>query len=273
MKTVFAEELFKDKVAIVTGGGTGIGLRTARELARLGATVILGSRSIEKLEKGKSLIESEGGKAFALECNIREEESVQNFIQQAIERAGTVDYLVNNAGGQFASLAEKITHKGWHAVIELNLTGPFLMSKEVFTRIFKEKGGVIVNVLVNMWNGFPMMSHTGAARSGTKNLTKSLATEWGRFGVRVNSVAPGIIDSAGLKNYPREFESFVRSAAKFNQTYRLGTEAEVAAAILFLLSPGASFITGETIRVDGGESIYSPWYPPVKHNNIPPFDV
>lgn len=272
MDTVFREGIFKGKVAIVTGGGTGIGLRTARELAALGATVVLSSRKVENLKNAVDLIKDEGGRAVAVECNIRKEESVQECIDSVLKREGRIDFLVNNAGGQFPSHAEEIRLKGWIAVIETNLTGPFLMSKEVFNRAFKEKGGAIVNVIASMWNGFPMMSHTGAARAGIDNLTKSLAVEWGRYGVRVNSVAPGMIDSSGLDTYEPEFQKFLRGAAAFNQTYRLGTEAEVAASIIFLLTPAASFISGFTIRVDGGESVYSPWYPPVEHENIPPFD-
>jgi len=272
METVFREGLFAKKTALITGGGTGIGLRTARELAKLGATVILASRTMDTLEKAAALIEGEGGSAIPVECNVRVEESVKRCVEESLAKAGTIDFLVNNAGGQFPSLAENIRLKGWNAVLELNLTGTFLMCRELFGGVMRESGGAIVNVIANMWNGFPTMSHTGAARAGIDNLTKSLAVEWGRYGVRVNAVAPGMIDSHGLETYEPEFQSFLRGAAKFNQTQRLGTEAEVAAAIVFLLTPSAGFITGETIRVDGGESIYSPWYPPVEHSKIPPFD-
>lgn len=272
METVFRDGIFEGKTALVTGGGTGIGLRTGRELARLGATVILASRTIERLEKAVAIIEEEGGRAIAVECNVRSEESVMNAVEDAINKAGKIDFLINNAGGQFPSLAENILIKGWNAVMELNLTGNFLISKEVFARCFKENGGAIVSVLSNMWNGTPMMAHSGAARAGIENFTKTIATEWGRYGVRVNAVAPGMIDSSGVDTYEPEFQEFFRSAARFNQTFRLGTEAEVAGAIIFLLSPVASFITGVTIRVDGGESIYSPWHPPVEHDKIPPFE-
>ena len=129
----------------------------------------------------------------------------------------------------------------------------------------------MVNVLANFWNGFPMMAHTGAARAGVDNLTKSLAVEWGRYGVRINSVAPGVIHSGGLDKYPEEFKNFIFSFGKNNQANRLGTEAEVAAGIIFLLSPAASFITGETLKIDAGESIYSAIYPPGNHNNFKPF--
>lgn len=272
MNTIYKKDLFKNKVALITGGGTGIGLRTARELAYLGAMVILASRKVDNLNKAVDIIKNEGGIAKALECNIREEESIQKCVEQVIKEAGTIDFLVNNGGGQFPSPAESITRKGWNAVIETNLTGTFFMSQEVFNKVLKQKGGAIVSVIVNMRNGFPMLSHTGAARAGVENLTKSLAHEWGKYGVRINAIAPGTIDSSGLNNYPPEFrEHIVKNLIKNNQTYRLGTEAEIAASILFLLSPAASYITGITLPVDGGESIYSPLIPPVQNDKHPPF--
>ena len=272
MNTIFKNNLFANKVALITGGGTGIGLRTARELASLGATVILASRKVDNLFKAVDIIKNEGGKAIPVECNIREEESIQKCVEQAINEAGTIDFLVNNGGGQFPSLAESITMKGWNAVIETNLTGTFFLTQEVFNKVFKHKGGAIVSVLADMRNGFPMLSHSGAARAGVENLTKSLANEWGKYGVRINAIAPGTIDSSGLNNYAPEFrEHIFKTVIKNNQTFRLGTEAEVAASILFLLSPAASYITGVTLAVDGGESIYSPIIPPVQNHKHPPF--
>lgn len=272
MNSIFKNNLFANKVALITGGGTGIGLRTARELASLGATVILASRKMDNLLKGAKIIKNEGGKAIPIECNIREEESIQKCIEQTINEAGTIDFLVNNSGGQFPSLAESIPRKGWNAVIETNLTGTFFMSQEVFNKVFIHKGGAIVSVLANMRNGFPMLSHTGAARAGVENLTKSLANEWGKYGVRINAIAPGTIDSSGLNNYAPEFRQHLyTNIIKNNQTYRLGTEAEIAASILFLLSPAASYITGITLAVDGGESIFSPLAPPVQNDKHPPF--
>ena len=156
-------------------------------------------------------------------------------------------------------------------MVETNLTGTFFLTQEVFKNAFVKNGGSVVNILMDHRNGFPMMAHSAAARAGVENLTKTLATEWGRHGVRINSIMPGIIDSAGLKSYAPEFQEMVYAYGKNNQTGRLGTEAEMAAAILFLASPGASFITGVTLAVDGGESIYSPIYPPVANDRNPPF--
>ncbi|MDJ0836678.1 MAG: SDR family oxidoreductase [Acidobacteriota bacterium] len=269
--TIFNASLFEGKTALVTGGGTGIGLRTARELAQLGATVVLASRKREKLDKAVETIEGEGGKAFAVVCNIREEESVREAVAAAVEAAGPIDLLINNAGGQFPSPAEAINSRGWHAVIETNLTGTFQMTREVFTACMKKRGGSIVNVIANIWRGFPMMAHTGAARAGVDNLTKSLAVEWGRHGVRVNAVAPGTIASSGLSTYDPKFQQAAQATAAFNQAFRLGTEAECSAAILFLLSPAAAFITGETLKIDGGDSLFAPMVPPAQHGKMPPF--
>ena len=271
VNSIYKEGLFKGKVALITGGGTGIGLRTAKELSYLGAHVILASRKKENLDSAVKEIEDAGGKALAVECNIRKEESIQNCVATILKEVKTIDLLINNAGGQFPSPAEGIRSKGWNAVIETNLTGTFFMTQEVFNQCMRDNSGVVVNVIANMWNGFPMLSHTGAARAGVDNLTKSLAVEWGKYGVRINSVAPGLIHSSGLDTYAPEFREFIFKAAKNNQTYRLGTEEEVASAIIYLLSPAASYITGETLRVDAGESLYAPLYPPMENDKNPPF--
>ncbi len=262
INTVFKDGLFEGKVALVTGGGTGIGLRTARELAQLGATVVLASRKEDIVKQAAESIVAEGGKAIGLPCNIREPESIKACVDDVLQQFGKIDYLVNNGGGQFPSPAEMIQPKGWHAVIETNLTGTFLLTQEVFNRTMQKNGGSVVNVVADMRNGFPMMAHTGAARAGVENLTKTLANEWGRYGVRINSVMPGTINSSGLNRYDPTFKEFIFGYGKFNQTFRLGTEGEVAAGIIFLLSPAAAFVTGVNLAVDGGQSIYHPLFPP-----------
>ena len=270
LESIFRKDLFKNHTALITGGGSGIGFRTAKELASLGAHVILASRNTKKLHEACEEIKNNAGEASYIPLNIRDEASIKECFSFIKNNFDKLNFLINNAGGQFPSPAEKITSKGWNAVIETNLTGSFMMCCESFQSFFKENGGKIVNVLANFWNGFPMMSHTGAARAGVENLTKTLATEWGRYGVSINSVAPGIINSSGLDTYDPKFKSIVNSAGKFNQTSRLGTEAEVANTIIFLLGPVANYITGETIKVDGGESLFHPLYPPIEHSNSRP---
>ena len=146
------------------------------------------------------------------------------------------------------------------------------MSQAVYLKTMNQRGGAIINIIANMWNGFPIMAHTGAARAGVDNLTKSLAVEWGASGVRVNAVAPGTIASSGMDNYSPEFrDSLFKKAEKLNKAHRLGTEEEIASAVIFLLSPSASFITGETLKVDGGEPLDNPMFPNVDHGKMPAF--
>ena len=255
-ESVFRAGLFNGKTAVVSGGGTGIGRAIARELASLGATVIICSRSAAHLDPTRAEIEASGGHALALTCNIRDVGAVETFWDRVIERIGPIDALVNNAGGQFLSPAEAISPKGWHAVIETNLTGAFNMSRAAYLHGMRERGGAIVNIVADMWRGFPGMAHTGAARAGVVNLTQTLALEWAASGVRVNGVAPGLIDSSGLKTYPEALRVQLAAIAKDIPAQRMGTEEEVAAAVVFLLSPAAAFISGATLRVDGAGSLY-----------------
>lgn len=266
INTVFKQGVFEGKVVLVTGGGTGIGLRIAREFCQLGAKAIIASRSTDKLNAGLKVMTNEGAEAIALECNIREEESIKSCIKAGIDAYGKIDILVNNGGGQFPSPAEFINRKGWHAVIETNLTGTFFLTQEVFNQSMSKNGGSIINITMDNRNGFPMLAHSAAARAGVQNLTMSLANEWGKYGVRVNSILPGTIESSGLDTYAPEFQEYVRGYGKNNQHYRLGTEAEVASAVVFLASPAASFITGVNLAVDGGESIYTPLMPPIDND-------
>ncbi len=254
--SIFRAGLFSGKIVAVSGGGTGIGRAMARELASLGATVIICSRSTEHLEPTRLEIERSGGRAIALTCNIRNPDEVETFWDSVNERAGPVDALVNNAGGQFISPAELISPKGWQAVIETNLTGAFYMSRAAYLHGMRERGGAIVNIVAEMWRGFPGMAHTGAARAGVVNLTQTLALEWASSGVRVNAVAPGVIDSSGLKTYPEAVRAQLATIAKDIPAQRMGSEEEIAAAVIFLLSPAASFISGATLRVDGAGSLY-----------------
>ncbi|MCF8276592.1 MAG: SDR family oxidoreductase [Flavobacteriales bacterium] len=272
INTVFKEGLFREKVVLITGGGTGIGLRIAREFGLLGAKLIIASRNREKLDAGLKILHDDGSEAIALECNIRDEDSIKACVSAAIETYGRIDVLVNNGGGQFPSPAEFINRKGWHAVIETNLTGTFFLTQEVFNQSFSKNGGSVINITMDNRNGFPMLAHSAAARAGIQNLTMSLANEWGKHGVRINSISPGTIESSGLDTYAPQFQEYVRGYGKNNQHFRLGTEAEVAGAVVFLSSPAAAFITGINLAVDGGESIYTPLMPPIENSRNQKFD-
>jgi citronellol/citronellal dehydrogenase len=250
-QSIFREGLFAGQVIIVTGGGSGIGRCTAHELAALGATVALLGRKPDKLTAVAAEIVEDGGKATTHPCDIREEEAVKAAIAAILKVHGRIDGLVNNAGGQFQAPLEAISQKGWETVVRTNLTGGFLMARECYTQWMCAHGGAIVNVVADMWNGMPGMGHSGAARAGMVNLTMTAAAEWGASGVRVNAVAPGWIASSGFDTYPDSVKPMLRSLRRHTPLQRYGTEAEVSAAIVFLLSPAAAFISGETLRVDG----------------------
>lgn len=272
-RTVFSDDLFAGRVALVTGGGTGIGRCIAHELARLSATVVIAGRRREPLDQVVEEIGAAGGRAHARELNIRDEAQVDETLAAVVEEHGRVDLLVNNAGGQFASPAALIRPKGWKAVIDTNLNGTWLVTQAAFKHSMGKHGGAVVSIVADMWNGFPGMAHTGAARAGVVNLMQTLAIEWAPAGVRLNSVAPGYILSSGLKSYPPAVAKQARETFVKNPSSRPGTESEVSAAVCFLLSPAAAFITGATLRVDGGASLQKePMLPMPRHDRIAAFD-
>jgi citronellol/citronellal dehydrogenase len=192
----------------------------------------------------------------ALPCNIRDPEAVEGLWRDVAARHGRIHGLVNNGGGQFMSPAEAITPKGWHAVVESNLTGTFYMTQAAFKHGMRAYGGAIVNIVMENWRGYPGMAHSGAARAGVVNLTQSLALEWAPYGIRINAVAPGTINSSGLAHYPPEVQAGIAGIARETPAGRMGSESEIASAVLFLLSPAAAYISGATLRVDGASSLY-----------------
>ncbi len=272
-RSIFRPGLLSGAVALVTGGGSGIGRCTAHELASLGAAVALVGRRAEKLESVKAEIAAAGGEAAAFACDIRAEEPVAAMVAAVLARFGRIDHLVNNAGGQFPAALEAISQKGWETVVRTNLTGGFLVARECYTQAMREHGGAIVNIVADMWYGMPGMGHSGAARAGMVNFTETAALEWSGANVRVNAVAPGWIASSGMDHYPPEMREHIRSLKDFSPAGRIGTESEVAAAIVFLLSPAAGFISGTTLRVDGAVPTTRPTRPlPRHHTPVPAFD-
>ena len=256
--SIFRPELFDGQVFLITGGGTGIGRAIARELSSLGASVAICSRSMAHLEDTCASIKASGRQVMAQACDIRDEKQVNAQVQAVLERFGRLDGLVNNAGGQFFSPAENITPRGWQAVIETNLTGTFYMSQAAMRHWMSKHGGVIVSVVFDMWRGFPHLAHSSAARAGVVNLTQTLALEWAQYGIRLNTVAPGLVASSGLSTYPDEVREGLQASMQTHPARRMATESEVAAAVLFLLSPTAAYISGSTLRLDGAGSLYRP---------------
>jgi len=249
-QSIFRPGLFNEQVVIVTGGGSGIGRCTAHELSALGARLALLGRNIDKLHAVAAEISEMGGTASVHVCDIREEPLVTQTITGILKQHGRIDGLVNNAGGQFPAPLSQIKAKGWDAVVRNNLTGGFLMARECYTQWMQQHGGSIVNVIADMWMGMPGMGHSGAARAGMLNFTETAALEWGP--VRSNAVAPGWIASSGMDNYPPEMTAMIQHMHELVPLQRIGTESEVAAAIVFLLSPAAAFISGACLRIDGG---------------------
>ncbi|MBV8469462.1 MAG: SDR family oxidoreductase [Burkholderiaceae bacterium] len=272
-KSVFRPGLLQGQIQVVTGGGSGIGRCVAHELAVLGAHVVLVGRQSAKLAAVQAEIAAAGGSASCEVCNIRVEAEVAALIGRIVVVHGRIHGLVNNAGGQFPSPLKDISLKGWEAVVQTNLTGGFLMARECLNQSMQKQGGAIVNIVADMWGSMPSMGHSGAARAGMVSFTETAALEWATYGVRVNAVAPGYIASSGMDSYPPEMRPVIRGMPKAVPLQRFGNEAEVAAAIVFLLSPAASFITGTTLRIDGGRPngrVGMPM-PPVL-NPVPAFD-
>ena len=254
-QSIFREDAFLDKVILVTGGGSGIGRCTAHELASLGAQVIVAGRTQEKLDHVVQEITQDGGKAIGLVCDIRDEAHVKSTVASVIDQFGKLDGLVNNAGGQFPSPLEDISANGFDAVVRNNLNGTFLMMRETYNQWMKQHGGSIVNMTADMWGGMPGMGHSGAARSGVDNLTKTAAVEWAKSGVRVNAVSPGWIMSSGMDTYQGDFAKFIIPSLSGNVPLkRMGTESEVSSAICYLLSEASAFVSGVTLRIDGAAS-------------------
>ncbi len=272
--SIFRPGLFDDRVVLVTGGGTGLGRCIAHELAALGATPVVAGRREEPLETVVSEIEAAGGRAAFRTLNIRDPEAVDAGVAALVAEHGRLDGVVNNAGGQFPTAAGDLKPKGWNAVVDTNLNGTWWVTHAAFRHAFQpQQRGAVVNMVADVWMGAPGMVHTGAARAGVMNMTVTLAAEWAQFGVRVNAVAPGPILTSGLATYPEALQQRSLDEAKVTPPARLGTESEISAAVVFLLSPAAAYVSGEVMKVDGATSVYkNPIVPLGHHDGTPRWD-
>lgn len=252
---MYQKDLFKNKTVLVTGGRSGIGFGIAKMFLQLGASVTIASRKKEPLEIAAKEL-SEFGPCDCHPCDIRKTDEIAVLAEHIKTTHGKLDILINNAGGQFPAPAELISENGWAAVINNNLNGTFYVTQQMAKTFFiPQKSGNIVNIIANMYRGFPGMIHTGAARAGVENLTKTLGQEWAAYNIRVNAVAPGTIESSGLDTYPAPLKSFFDKAREENLMKRFGTVEDVANAVTFLASPLSSYVGGITLYVDGMEHL------------------
>jgi citronellol/citronellal dehydrogenase len=235
------------KVALVTGGGTGIGRATAMELARTGAKIVVCGRRAEPLEAVRAEL---GEDCLAVPTDVREPEQVAALVDQALERFGRIDVLVNNAGGQFLAPAEEISLKGWRAVHRLAVDAVWDLTRTVAElSMIPNRDGVVVFIGFSPRRGMAEMAHAAAARAAIENLAGSLALEWSQHGIRAVCVALGNIATEGLDGYgPERVAEWEREVP----LGRLGTPEEAAALIAFLISPGGGYVTGTTVVMDGG---------------------
>ena len=248
---MYSNTLFKDKVALITGGRSGIGFGIAKQFLELGAKVFICSRKKEKLDEAAVQL-SKIGPTESMSCDIRKSEDLESVSAKIKDVYGSLDILVNNAGGQFPSLSAYINDKGWNAVINNNLNGTFYASRVMANNFFiPQKSGNIVNITMVHDRGFPGMAHSAAARAGVENLTKTLAQEWSKYKIRVNAVAPGIIASSGLDTYAPPIRAIAEDYKAGNLMKRLGTVEDVANAVSFLASDLSAYTSGITLHVDG----------------------
>jgi NAD(P)-dependent dehydrogenase (short-subunit alcohol dehydrogenase family) len=255
---------FEGRVAIVTGGGSGLGRAMALELGRLGSAVVVAGRRQEALDETVGLITQAGGQGLVQPTDVREPEAVDALVAAAVERFGRVDVLVNNAAGNFVVRAEDLSPNGWRAVVGIVLDGTFLCSRAAGRRMIEQgEGGAILSVIASYaWTGAPGTVHSAAAKAGVQALTKTLAVEWAEHGIRVNCICPGPTDTegAGQALWPTD-EDRARVAATV-PLGRLASPEEVAVWAAALCSPYAGYITGETLTIDGGHWLEQESYLP-----------
>jgi NAD(P)-dependent dehydrogenase (short-subunit alcohol dehydrogenase family) len=254
---VFVDGLLRGRVALVTGGGSGIGASIAELLAEHGAVVGLMGRTQEKLDQVKARIEKAGGSAHTLACDVRNAAQLEGVINDFAQRCGSLSIVINSAAGNFLAPAAGLSANGFRAVVDIDLCGTFNVSRFAFPHLSKQGGSIVSITATQALVPTPLQCHVGAAKAGIEKLTRDLALEWAPFGIRVNTVAPGPIeDTEGMSRLaPKEAGDLLRKRVPLQ---RWGTKDEIAQAVLFLVSPAGSFMTGSTLLMDGGTALLGP---------------
>ncbi len=251
MSSIFADGILKDHVAFVTGGGTGITGGVARAFAEAGASVSLVSRKLEHLEPASEAINRAGGKAFAVAADVRNPEEIEKAVAATVEHFGKIDIVVNGAAGNFLCAAEELSPNGFGTVVDIDLKGTFNVCHAAFAELKKHRGQILNISATLHYLGTPLQLHVSAAKAGIDALTRNLAVEWGRYGIRVNAIAPGPIgDTEGMKRLvPEPIKEKLRQRIPLG---RFGEIADIEKAALFLCSDAAAYINGTVLVVDGG---------------------
>ncbi|HEY9792884.1 MAG TPA: SDR family oxidoreductase [Candidatus Obscuribacterales bacterium] len=251
---------FTGKTCIITGGGTGLGKAMAQELSRRGANLVIASRKAENVESAAAQIRGEtDGNVLPLVTDVRDPEQVQALVDKSLEKFGTIDILINNAAGNFVVPSEKLSINGWNSVINIVLNGTWYCSSAVGRQMIKQKSGAILNIIATFaWTGAPGVVHSASAKAGVLAMTRTLAAEWARYGIRVNALAPGVMMTEGAsKNLlfdNDKAQAMIKKAIPLNRFARLDEVAKIAA---FLCSSDAGYITGDVITADGGRTLSS----------------
>lgn len=270
---IFRDGLLEGDVALITGGGTGIGAAITREFVRLGAQCVIASRRPENYETAAAgLTEQLGAPVVGLPVDIRDRDSVSTLISTIVERFGRLDHVVNNGGGQFFSPAEGISGNGFDAVVGTNLTGTWNVTRAAADAHLLANGGVVTNITMLTGGAFTGMAHSHAARAGVEAMTRTLAVEWANRNVRLNCIAPGYVASSGIRTYPQGLDLITQMRSVVPMK-RLASVDEIAWMVAYLHSPAGAYITGQTMTIAGGKDLWGDYWPIPDPPDMPPIDI